>query len=183
MRNNYAINNSLIADPTAMSMAFVFVVVLAPLSLYAPVLEIKQFIQTGDKIGIIPASIGGLVLCAGAIISFILLAKQMCIRIIFSESSLTIHPLFSKRYQKDYKHYQYVYKASYWHGSPIGIGIIKDYIVISHRRLNDAELCNINQVAGSTDIIKIKYSPKTYRTLMDTLPREMAYKLKVCRFE
>lgn len=166
-----------------MSMASVFVVVLAPLSLFAPILEINQFIQTGDKTGIIPASIGGFVLFTAAIICFILLAKQMCVRITFSEESVTIHPFFSKPMQKSYKHYQYVYKACYWHGSPIGIGIIKNYIVISHRRLNDAELCNINQVAGSTDIIKIKYSPKTYQTLMDTLPREMAYKLKVCRFE
>lgn len=108
---------------------------------------------------------------------------QWFIKIIFLPDGIRIKAARKKPTVRPYKYYQYVYKASYWHGSPIGIGIIKDYIVISHRRLNDAELCNINQVAGSTDIIKIKYSPKTYRTLMDTLPREMAYKLKVCRFE
>lgn len=104
-------------------------------------------------------------------------------RITLLQESVIIKTALKHPIKRPYKYYQYVYKAWYWHGSPIGIGKNVDYIVISHRRLREEELESINQLAPGSDVLKIRYSPKTYQKLMEILPREMQYKLKVCGFQ
>lgn len=104
-------------------------------------------------------------------------------RITLLQESVIIKTALKQPIERPYKYYQYVYKAWYWHGSPIGVGKNVDYIVISHRRLRDEELANINQLAPDSDVLKIRYSSKNYQKLMDILPREMQYKLKVCGFQ
>lgn len=118
-----------------------------------------------------------------AVLTGILALPRWLTRITFRPESVIIKTALRRPVERPYKYYQYVYRAWYWHGSPVGLGMNVAYIVISHRRMRDEELTNINQPAPSADVIKIHYSPKTYRKLMEILPREMRYKLKVCGFE
>lgn len=168
---------SIIADPGLAMMGLIYAIVFLGLSIG----QILYYLLTGeDIIGVL--SVFGTIGIVIAL-SIYLMIPQWYVKITFLPNGVQIKPARKMPTERPYKYYQYVYKAYYWHGSPIGIGTNVYYMVISHRRLKDEELCNINQLASSTDVIKIKYSPKAYQTLMDTLPCEMAYKLKVCQFE
>ena len=109
--------------------------------------------------------------------------SQWFVFITFLPDVIRIKPVRKKATERPYRDYAYVYKARYWHGSPIGVGKYVNYIVISNRWIKDAQLNSINELPTSADVIKIKYSKKTYQQLMDTVPSKMAYKLKICRFE
>lgn len=170
----------IIADPRAMAMAIAFVIVLVPCSLSAAVWEMKEFIHTGDKSGIIPSWIGGGCLCVAAIVSFVLLMKQMCVRITFAADAVTIHPLFTKPVRRPYKYYPYVFKGGYWHGSPIGVGKWVDYIVLSHGYIKNDDLMRINALGKDNDVIRIRYRRKNYDRFLAALPIEMAHKVKAC---
>lgn len=170
----------MIADPRAMTMAIVFVIVLVFCSLSAPVWEIKDFIRTGDKTGIVPACVGGGCLCIGALVSFVLLTRQMCVRIVFAKAGITIRPLFGKSAYRPYSYYPYIYKGGYWHGSPVGVGKWVDYIVLSHGRIRDADLLRVNEIGTGNDVIRIRCRKKLYKKLLDALPPEQARKVAVC---
>lgn len=118
-----------------------------------------------------------------SILVAIIASPRWYTRITFLPESVIIKTALKHPVERQYKYYQYVYKAWYWHGSPIGVGKNIDYIVISHRRLRDEELGSINQPAPSNDVLKIRYSARTYQKLMKILPAEMQYKLKVCGFQ
>ena len=179
MKNTMKKPLSIIADPGLAMMGLIYTVVISTIFIGA----ILYFCINGDKHDVIGVLSTGGTLEILLIIVIIWVLPQWYVKITFLPDGVRIKPARKKPTERPYKYYQYVYKAYYWHGSPIGIGTNVYYIVVSHRRLKDNELCNINQLASSADVIKIKYSPKTYQTLMNTLPSEMAYKLKVCRFE
>ncbi len=170
---------SIIADPWVALMGLVYTVVNSSALIGA----IFYFCINGDKHDVIGAlsTFGTTEILVIMVVIWV--SPQWFTKISFLPDAVLIKAARRKPVERSYKYYQYVYKAYYWHGSPIGVGKNIDYIVISHRRLKDEELSNINRLASSTDVLKIKYSPKTYRKLMDTLPSEMAYKIKVCRFE
>ena len=113
----------------------------------------------------------------------VFVSPQWFVLLTFLPVGIQIKPAWKKAVVRPYEYYAYVNKACYWHGTPIGIGKTMDYIVFSHRRMKDEELKAINMVVSSEKVIKIKYSPKTYQQLMESLPREMQYKLRVSGFE
>ena len=141
------------------------------------------FIITGERQDII-GSLCVLVPIMGLLIVAVALAlPRWYTRITLLPESVVIKTALRHPVERQYKYYQYVYKAWYWHGSPIGIGKNVEYIVISHRRLCDEELVSINQLSPDNDVLKIRYSPKTYRSLIEILPEEMQYKLGICGFQ
>lgn len=169
----------LIADPSTL----LFGVLVTTTGLGLSIGFIIYFATTGDRSDVI----GSLCILGPTIGLFIFAAvsasPRWYTRITFLPEGVVVKTALRKPVEKPYKYYQYVYKAWYWHGSPIGVGKNVDYIVISHRRLRDKELANINQLAPDSDVLKIRYSSKIYQKLMDILPREMQYNLKVCGFQ
>ena len=49
-----------------------------------------------------------------------------------------------------------------------------NFFVFTNRRLSNEELTQINQVAPSSDLIKIRYTRKTYKKLLEALPPSIA---------
>lgn len=118
------------------------------------------------------------------LISSVLLAlcayesKKFFAMIHFTKDGVEFHTAFQKPILKTYKQYRNVVYASYWHGSPVGIGSIKWFIVISERKLSKYELEHINQIPVSSNVLKIEYSKKRREKLMEILPQNMACQLK-----
>ena len=99
---------------------------------------------------------------------------------LFTDMGIEYKQPFKKKTMKSYDYYPYIYRASYYHGSLIGIGYRPNYIVFSQRRLSSNELKNINQVAISDKVIKIKYSKNVYNKLMHVLPKCKKVELSIC---
>ncbi len=177
----------IIADPTSSAMLLTFAVIGSGLCFHVIVDALIEtdfgrhytsFMRTAtDFVGVV---VMFFVLWLLLMVTCFLLAKQMCVRITFTENAVTIHPLFSKPVQRAYKYYPYVYKGGYWHGSAIGVGKWVDYIVFSHGYIKKDDLLRINTMGKDTDVIRIRYRKKNYDKLLAALPTEMAYKVKVC---
>ena len=52
------------------------------------------------------------------------------------------------------------------------------YMVLSNRRLRDAELCQINNVRVGPGMIKIRYNKKNYERLLSIVPSRIALSLQ-----
>ncbi|MBR5234457.1 MAG: hypothetical protein IKW03_09630 [Clostridia bacterium] len=105
-------------------------------------------------------------------------SKKFFAMIHFTKDGIEFHTAFKKPILKTYKQYRNVVYASYWHGSPIGVGSIKWFIVISERKLSKYESEHINQIPISSNVLKIEYSKKRREKLMEILPQNMACQLK-----
>ena len=96
----------------------------------------------------------------------------------FTKDGIEFHTALKKPVFTTYQQCQNVAYASYWHGSPVGVGALKWFIVISERKLSKYELEHINQIPVSSNVLKIEYSKKRREKLMEILPQNMACQLK-----
>ena len=78
-------------------------------------------------------------------------------------------PLFRKGKQISYANYPRIQHAYYMHGNLFAAYKV-DYFILTNRRLNDDERSHINHVAPNADLIKIRYTHKTYLKLISVLP-------------
>lgn len=168
----------ILADPQLSLMGLLYIVVMLGSSLFIMLTTILR--GRNDELGV--AILFG-ILAAAIILIAVFVSPQWFVWLEFLPTGIRIKPAWKKAVERPYKYYAYVNRAGYWHGTPVGIGKTVDYIVFSHRRLKDEELYAINRIASSEKVIKIQYTPKTYQRLMELLPTEMRYKLKVCGFE
>lgn len=120
----------------------------------------------------------GIIVCTIMLICWLFESKKFFATIHITKDGIEFHTAFKKPILKTYKQYRNVVYASYWHGSPIGIGSIKWFIVISERKLSKYELEHINQIPVSSNVLKIEYSKKRREKLMEILPQNMACQLK-----
>lgn len=123
---------------------------------------------------IIFSSIFGFIL----IVACISLYKVWFATLEFSSEGILLKAPMRKNVFRNYKQYSHMSYASYWHGSPAGIGSTKWYIVISTFKLNQYDLTHINGVHISDNIIKIQYSEKRRKQLQEVLPEKLAFQLK-----
>lgn len=72
-----------------------------------------------------------------------------------------------------YEEYKIIVCAEYFHGSPIGIGKNRYYIVISNRSLSRYEQDHIINCKNQKDFIMIKYSSKNCDRIRLSLPQQM----------
>lgn len=86
-------------------------------------------------------------------------------------------PLFRKGKQIIYANYPRIQYAYYMHGNLLA-AYKADYFVLTNLRLSDDELSHINLVAPNEDLIKIRYSHKTYLKLISVLPRSIAVQIE-----
>ena len=108
----------------------------------------------------------------------LLALPQWYTKITFTEDSIQVKRAFHKPICHPYKHYSYVYRATYWHGSPLGIGYYPQFLVFSRRSMRQVELENINQVYEADKIIKLRITKRRYKKLNAVLPSEARYILE-----
>ena len=177
-QNKYKKPIIIIADPSLFLMAIIYIILNDGCCLIAIIWLIMR--NRPEERGVI---VIGFVLQIILTLILVLVGPQWFVRLIFLPTGIQMKPAWKKATERPYKYYAYVNRAWYRHGTPVGIGKTKEYIVFSHGRMNEEELHAINRVKSSENVIKIRYSQKTYQRLMDILPREMQYKLRVCGFE
>ena len=92
---------------------------------------------------------------------------------VFTKDGIEYRQIFRKTEVHTYKEYPYVNKAFYpYYGIPVY------YMVLSNRRLRDAELCQINNVRVGPGMIKIRYNKKNYERLLSIVPSRIALSLQ-----
>ena len=92
---------------------------------------------------------------------------------VFTKDGIEYRQIFRKTEVHTYKEYPYVSKAFYpYYGLPMY------YMVLSNRRLRDAELCQINNVRVGPGMIKIRYNKKNYERLLSIAPSRIALSLQ-----
>ena len=92
---------------------------------------------------------------------------------VFTKDGIEYRQIFRKTEVHTYKEYPYVNKAFYpYYGLPMY------YMVLSNRRLRDAELCQINNVRVGPGMIKIRYNKKNYERLLSIVPSRIALSLQ-----
>ena len=92
---------------------------------------------------------------------------------VFTKDGIEYRQIFRKTEVHTYKEYPYVNKAFYpYYGLPMY------YMVLSNRRLRDAELCQINNVRVGPEMIKIRYNKKNYERLLSIVPSRIALSLQ-----
>ena len=92
---------------------------------------------------------------------------------VFTRDGVEFRQIFRKKEVHTYKEYAYVNKALYMNwGFPVY------YMVLSNRRLRDAELCQINNVRVGPGMIKIRYNKKNYERLLSIVPSRIALSLQ-----
>ena len=92
---------------------------------------------------------------------------------VFTKDGIEYRQIFRKTEVHTYKEYPYVNKALYpYYGLPMY------YMVLSNRRLRDAELCQINNVRVGPGMIKIRYNKKNYERLLSIVPSRIALSLQ-----
>lgn len=99
---------------------------------------------------------------------------------IFTDDGISYRAGFRKATVQPYRAFRYIYAARYFHGSPIGIGNYRRFIVLSTRRLSTDEIENINQVAPSTVVVKIRFRKSTYEKICSILPAKQRVQLEAC---
>ena len=90
-----------------------------------------------------------------------------------SENGVEYRALLRRKKVRSFSEYPYWYHGKYFHGYRY-----IDFIVLSNKRLSTKELWQINQVAPSADLLKIRYTPKTYQKLMEILPEKQKLQLR-----
>ena len=92
---------------------------------------------------------------------------------VFTKDGIEYRQIFRKTEVHTYKEYPYVSKAFYpYYGLPMY------YMVLSNRRLRDAELCQINNLRVGPGMIKIRYNKKNYERLLSIVPSRIALSLQ-----
>lgn len=117
--------------------------------------------------------------CVILTVLFFFSRPQWATIVTMSPDGIRYGPFFKKQKFYTYDDFPLVYRASYIHGlvgAPnFGPEIV--YIILSKRRLTEIEKNNINEVATSEELIKIKYSKKRYAQLMEILPPNLSSQL------
>ncbi len=110
-------------------------------------------------------------------ITYCCITERWCLLLTFNENYLLYKPLFRKGKQIRYANYPCIRYAYYMHGNLLAAYKV-DYFILTNRRLSDDELSHINLVAPNEDLIKIRYTRKTYLKLISVLPSSIAVQIE-----
>lgn len=109
----------------------------------------------------------------GAVIVSLLLVLRGYVSYVFSAKEIMICAPFRKPTTKPYWQFPYIERARYRH-----IGIWREFIVFTSKHLTIEELNHINNVACGENLIKVRYSDRTYQKLCAVLPPKPLSALK-----
>lgn len=166
----------LISDPLTLYMAITMIVAHAIATVYAISL-IREDTVTNSA-DILPIRLSFVFLfCALFIVTVIVSPRYLCL-ITLSETVITIWVPFRRKRSFTYKQFRNIYCGGYFHGNIAGVGRIVWYFVLSQRHLSTEELNQINLVPNSEEVVKIRYSRKTYEKLRMILPSDRIRQLE-----
>lgn len=111
------------------------------------------------------------------IVTVCLCTERWGVRLTFMEKGISYKPLLRKETLLDYKNLPRVQYACYMHGN-IFAAYRVHFFVLTNRRLDSEELTHINEAAPGKDLIRIRYTRKTYQKLLDALPASKAAEIK-----
>ena len=103
--------------------------------------------------------------------------ERWCLMITFDQNGILYKPLFRKGVWLKYCNFPRIQHAYYMHGNIIAAYKV-NYFVFSNRRLSNEELTHINGVTPSSNLIKIRYTQKNYKKLIEALPSSVAIDVK-----
>lgn len=103
--------------------------------------------------------------------------ERWCLMITFDQDGVLYKPLFRKGIRLKYSNYPRIQHAYYMHGNLIAAYKV-NFFVFTNRRLSHEELTQINEVAPSSDLLKIRYTQKNYKKLIEALPSSVAIDVK-----
>lgn len=105
------------------------------------------------------------------------ITERWCLLVTFSSEGVEYKPLFRKGTRFGYDHYPRVQYAYYMHGNVFAAYKVH-FFVMTNKRLDNTELSHINLVDPNTDLIRIRYTPKTYQRLLEALPPTLAFEVE-----
>lgn len=111
-------------------------------------------------------------------IGMVIASKRILTFVIFDSDGITIWTPFMSSQTCEYKRYSHIYPASYFHGNLIGFGVRVHYVVFSQKYLSDKVLMNINHLANSSEVFKIRMRHKKFEELLTLLPPYQASMLQ-----
>ena len=124
-----------------------------------------------------PAGIWMTLLPICTVVIYCFETDRWCLMLTFDRDGVLYKPLFRKGMRIQYSNYPRIQYAYYMHGNMFAAYKV-NFFVFTNRRLTDEELTQINQVAPSSDLIKIRYTRKTYKKLLEALPPSIALEVK-----
>ena len=92
------------------------------------------------------------------------------VMITLSEDCIRYKPLFCKAMEVKWKDWKNIYPATYYHGSPFGVGYYPDFLVLAKRSVSVNELQHVNIVKNDDQILKIRITKRSYKKLASILP-------------
>lgn len=92
------------------------------------------------------------------------------VMITLSEDCIRYKPLFCKAMEVKWKDWKNIYPATYYHGSPFGVGYYPAFLVLAKRSVSVNELQHVNVVKNDDQILKIRITKRSYKKLASILP-------------
>ncbi len=111
-------------------------------------------------------------------IGMVIASKRILTFVIFDSDGITFWTPFMPSQTYEYKRYSHIYPASYFHGNLIGFGVRVHYVVFAQKYLSDTVLMNINHLANSPEVFKIRMRHKKFEALLTLLPPYQARMLQ-----
>ena len=105
-----------------------------------------------------------------AVIWICIILPRMIIVITLSAECVRFRVLFHKTIEIPWKDFKNILPATYYHGSPLGVGYYPDYLVLAKRRVEMSELRNVNTALVDEEFLKIRITKRSYRKLEAILP-------------
>lgn len=100
------------------------------------------------------------------------------VRLMFTKENILYKPLFRKAKVLEYSSLPRTVYAYYMHGNMLSAYKVH-FFVLTNKRLNREELSNINEVAQNDELIKIRYTHRTYKRIISAVPPPLAVELEV----
>ena len=108
----------------------------------------------------------------------VIASKRILTAVTFDRNVISFWAPFMRSQRYEYKRYSHIYPASYFHGTLLGFGSRVSYVVFSQKYLSDEMLMNINHLANSPEVFKIRMCSRTYNELLNLLPPYQAKMLQ-----
>ena len=124
-----------------------------------------------------PLGVWIMLLAISSVVVSCCITERWCLMLTFDRDGVLYKPLFRKGMRIQYSNYPRIQYAYYMHGNMFAAYKV-NFFVFTNRRLSNEELTQINQVAPSSDLIKIRYTRKTYKKLLEALPPSIALEVK-----
>ncbi len=110
--------------------------------------------------------------------SMVIASKRILTFVTFDSECISFWAPFVRTQTCEYRRYTHIYPGSYFHGNILGFGCRMSYVVFSQKYLSNNTLMNINHLANSPEVFKIRMSHWKFEKLLKLLPPYQAKMLQ-----